>query len=59
MSELLNSTEINIINSNGFEGVLNEKLKSEALTILETIQFPTTRTEAWKYTRLGNEEGYE
>ena len=53
MSELLNSTEINIINSNGFEGVLNEKLKSEALTILETIQFPTTRTEAWKYTRLG------
>ena len=53
MSELLNSTEINIINSNGFEGVLNEKLKSEALTILETIQFPTTRSEAWKYTRLG------
>ena len=53
MSELLNSTEINIINSNGFEGVLNQKLKSEALTILETIQFPTTRSEAWKYTRLG------
>jgi Fe-S cluster assembly protein SufD len=53
MSELLNSTDINIINSNAFEGVLNENLKSEALAILETIQFPTTRTEAWKYTRLG------
>lgn len=53
MGELLNSTEINIINSNGFEGVLNETLKSKALTILDSIQFPTTRTEAWKYTRLG------
>lgn len=53
MSELLNSTEINIIHSNGFEGVLNENLKSNAAAILETIQFPTTRTEAWKYTRLG------
>ncbi len=53
MSELLNSTEINLINTNGFEGVLNESLKSKAFNILETIQFPTTRTEAWKYTRLG------
>ena len=53
MSELLNSTEINIINSNGFEGVLNDTLKSRAFSILDTIQFPTTRTEAWKYTRLG------
>jgi Fe-S cluster assembly protein SufD len=53
MSELLNSTEINIIHSNGFEGVLNETLKSNASSVLETIQFPTTRTEAWKYTRLG------
>ena len=53
MSELLNSTEINIVNSNGFEGVLSDTLKSNAFTILETIQFPTTRTEAWKYTRLG------
>jgi len=53
MSELLNSTEIKIINSNGFGGVLNEKLKNQAFSILETIQFPTTRTEAWKYTRLG------
>lgn len=53
MSELLNSTTLNIINSNGFEGVLNEQSKSDALTILDTIQFPTTKTENWKYTRLG------
>lgn len=53
MSELLNTTEIDLINKNGFEGVLNEQLTSKSNAILETIQFPTTRTEAWKYTRLG------
>lgn len=52
MSELLNSTEIKLINANGFESVLNDNLKTKASEVLETIQFPTTRTEAWKYTRL-------
>ena len=52
MSELLNSTEIKLINVNGFESVLNDNLKTKAAEVLETIQFPTTRTEAWKYTRL-------
>lgn len=52
MSELLNSTEIKLINANGFESVLNDNLKTKAAEVLETIQFPTTRTEAWKYTRL-------
>ena len=28
-------------------------IRQKASKILETIQFPTTRTEAWKYTRLG------
>jgi Fe-S cluster assembly protein SufD len=53
MSELLNSTEIKLINANGIEGVLNNSLKDKASEVLETIKFPTTRTEAWKYTRLG------
>ena len=53
MSELLNSTEIKLINANGFEGVLNNSLKEKASEVLENIKFPTTRTEAWKYTRLG------
>lgn len=52
MSELLNLTEIKLINANGFESVLNDNLKTKAAAVLETIQFPTTRTEAWKYTRL-------
>jgi len=53
MSELLNSTEIKLINANGFEGVLNNSLKEKASEVLENIKFPTTRTEVWKYTRLG------
>ncbi len=53
MSELLNSTEIDLINTNGYTGVLAAEQKQKASKILETIQFPTTRTEAWKYTRLG------
>jgi len=52
MSEILNSTEIKLINTNGFQGVLNDTLKAKATDILETIKFPTTRVEAWKYTRL-------
>lgn len=45
--------KIDIVKTNGFEGVLPEKLIKKASSVLETIQFPTTRTEAWKYTRLG------
>ncbi len=53
MSELLNSTEIDLIDTNGFVGVLAADYKQKASKVLDTIQFPTTRTEAWKYTRLG------
>lgn len=60
MSEVLNTAtvesqkvKIDVVNSNGFTGVLPSNLTSKASAILETIQFPTTRTEAWKYTRLG------
>lgn len=44
--------KIDLVKTNGFEGVLPEKLIKKASSVLETIQFPTTRTEAWKYTRL-------
>src|SRR5687768_14280123 len=32
--------------------VLAEPLRRQAQTILEQTPFPTTRTEAWKYTRV-------
>lgn len=60
MSEVMNTTEldnqktkIDIIKTNTVVGVLTDELKKKSSAILETIQFPTTRTEAWKYTRLG------
>ena len=31
----------------------NKDLLSNALDVLKSIDFPTTRTEAWKYTRVG------
>lgn len=43
----------NIVNAGNFQGVLAPELKAEALQVLATIDFPTTKTEAWKYTRLG------
>lgn len=46
-------SKIDLVKTNGFEGILPEQSKKNAETILESIQFPTTRTEAWKYTRLG------
>lgn len=58
MSEVLKTAvesqkaKIDIVNHNGFPGILPTELKNKANAILETIQFPTTRTEAWKYTRL-------
>lgn len=32
--------------------ILNQSLRNDALAVLENTAFPTTRTEAWKYTRL-------
>jgi Fe-S cluster assembly protein SufD len=32
--------------------LLSEDLRKQALSVLENMPFPTTRTEAWKYTRL-------
>lgn len=32
--------------------ILSENLRRHALTVLKTTPFPTTRTEAWKYTRV-------
>lgn len=46
-------SKIDLIKTNGFEGVLPSTSRENAKAILESIQFPTTRTEAWKYTRLG------
>jgi Fe-S cluster assembly protein SufD len=33
--------------------LLNPELRTKALEVLENTPFPTTRTEAWKYTRVG------
>jgi Fe-S cluster assembly protein SufD len=52
MSEVMQSKN-DVLNSNGFEGVLADELKIKALKVLETLDFPTSRDEAWKYTRLG------
>lgn len=46
-------SKIDLVKTNGFEGILPSTSRKKAETILESIQFPTTRTEAWKYTRLG------
>jgi Fe-S cluster assembly protein SufD len=32
--------------------VLNEQLRQNAREVIENLDFPTTRTEAWKYTRV-------
>lgn len=32
--------------------LLNESIRSKALEVIEKTPFPTTKTEAWKYTRL-------
>lgn len=36
-----------------FKNTVNSPLASDALTALDSMNFPTTREEAWKYTRLG------
>ena len=37
----------------GFEkGIIDEVSSQEALSKLNTLDFPTTRVEAWKYTRV-------
>ena len=56
MSEIINAPvfkKVELILKNEFEGVLSEELKTKSSSILDGIQMPTTRTEAWKYTRLG------
>ena len=56
MNEIINVPvfkKVELILNNEYVGVLSEELKDKSSTILDAIQMPTTRTEAWKYTRLG------
>jgi Fe-S cluster assembly protein SufD len=56
MNEIINVPvfkKVELILNDEFEGILSEELKVKSSTILDAIQIPTTRTEAWKYTRLG------
>lgn len=45
-----NATMVNWKMNDSF--ILNESLRNEALSFLHANAFPTTKTEAWKYTRL-------
>jgi Fe-S cluster assembly protein SufD len=51
MSELI-SEKYTIQTENSANFLLSENLREKANDILETTEFPTTRTEAWKYTRV-------
>jgi Fe-S cluster assembly protein SufD len=51
MSELI-SEKYTIQTENSVNFLLSENLREKANEILETTEFPTTRTEAWKYTRV-------
>lgn len=51
MSEVLKDTRFAIRNSSS-AGILAESWKANAEQVLATIDFPTTRMEAWKYTRV-------
>lgn len=54
MEQVINTTNnIDIIQSNGVSGVLSNDLKDKATALLSNLSFPTTKTEAWKYTRVG------
>lgn len=54
MEQVINTTNsVDIIQSNGVNGVLSKELKEKAASLLSTLTFPTTKTEAWKYTRVG------
>jgi Fe-S cluster assembly protein SufD len=51
MSEVLKDPKFGIQNSKS-TGILAESWRSEAEQVLGTTDFPTTRMEAWKYTRV-------
>ena len=54
MEQVINTTNnIDIIQSNGVNGVLSTELKEKAKALLSNLSIPTTKTEAWKYTRVG------
>jgi Fe-S cluster assembly protein SufD len=53
LSNTVDSKQIDAVNTNGFQGILPSIFKEKADFLLSSVQFPTTRTEAWKYTRLG------
>jgi Fe-S cluster assembly protein SufD len=43
----------NIIVENEFNGILDNSLVTNSKKLIQQIQIPTTKNEAWKYTRLG------
>jgi Fe-S cluster assembly protein SufD len=54
MEQVINTeNKIDIIQTNGVNGVLPIDLKDKATALLANQSFPTTKTEAWKYTRVG------
>ncbi len=54
MEQVINTTNnIDIIQSNGVNGILSTELKEKAKALLSNLSIPTTKTEAWKYTRVG------
>jgi Fe-S cluster assembly protein SufD len=54
MEQVINTiNNVDIIQSNGVNGVLSKELKEKATSLLSNLTFPTTKTEAWKYTRVG------
>lgn len=56
MNEIVKDSKFDIINgmANGgmIQHVVSEDKRKEATEILSSTDFPTTRTEAWKYTRV-------
>jgi Fe-S cluster assembly protein SufD len=52
MNELALETKYKIQTSGNEKFILSEEFRSKANQVLETTDFPTSRTEAWKYTRV-------
>ena len=52
MSETLALTPYSISEEETAKHILSAALRAEAKQVLETTDFPTTRSEAWKYTRV-------
>lgn len=54
MEQVINTeNNVDIVQPNGVNGILPIELKEKATALLSTLSFPTTKTEAWKYTRVG------